>query len=45
MIMQLCEDSITFNKLRSWDIFQTASKTKQNEMTLQAKHISLVNKI
>ena len=40
IIMQLCEDSLTFKNFRSWDIIQTASKTKQNDMALQAKHIS-----
>ena len=40
IIMQLCEDSITFNNFRSWYFIQTARETKENKMTLQAKHIS-----
>jgi len=40
ILMQLCEDSITFNNFRSWYFIQTTSKIKQNKMTLQAKHIS-----
>ena len=40
IIMQLCEDSLTFKNFRSWYFIQTASKTKENKMTLQAKHIS-----
>ena len=28
IIMQLCEDSLTFNNFRSWYFIQTASKTK-----------------
>ena len=40
MIMQLCEDSLTFKNFRSWYFIQTASKTKENKMTLQAKHMN-----
>ena len=28
IIMQLCEDSLTFNNFRSWYSIQTASKSK-----------------
>ena len=28
IIMQLCEDSLTFKNFRSWYFIQTASKTK-----------------
>ena len=37
MIMQLCEDSLTFNNFISWYFIQTASKTKENKMMLQVK--------
>ena len=40
IIMQLCEYSLTFKNFRSWYFIQAASKTKENKMMLQAKHIS-----
>ena len=40
IIMKLYEDSLTFKNFRSWYFIQTASKTKYNKMTLQAKLIS-----
>ena len=32
IIMQLCEDSLTFKNFRSWDIIQKTRKIKQNDI-------------
>ena len=32
IIMQLCEDSLTFNNFRSWYFIQIVIKTKQNDI-------------
>ena len=40
IIMQLCEDSLTFNNFRSWYSIQTASKAKENKMTFQGQQTS-----
>ena len=42
--MQLCEDSLKFKDLRSWYFIQTASKAKENKMTLQQNTYHVVNK-
>ena len=33
IIVQLCEDSLTFKNFKSWYFIQTASKTKQNDIS------------